>query len=267
MKPSRSAAAAKAGRGLRRQGRSIISARPGAARKPLAPAVAAASANRSSAVASAWPKASPMPQASDPSRSRCAPMRFARLPRIGRGLPLTGTSRNQQVGDGSTERRRLLRSRERRARARRGRVAPSRRATASTASTPSAGATAPRSVARRVVAADADTQHHVCRYAARRAQPNVGGESSQDRARRRRRSRPKPLAPSLAAKRALRQRAAQIGGERAGVENFLGVESGERIAENRNAVLPPRCRARRRRLRSAAPTPRSGRAPGCCRAR
>ena len=48
----------------------ISSARPGAARKPLAPAAAAASASRRNEIASAWPKARLMPQASIPLRNR-----------------------------------------------------------------------------------------------------------------------------------------------------------------------------------------------------
>ena len=117
----------------------------------------------------------------------------------------------------------------------------------------------------RVVAADADAKRGsaVDRFC---AQAHVGGKPLEMSA-------PPPsiatetLARESWRERRLRERAAQIGGERAGIEDFSGIEPGERIASEPERRPPPRCRARRSLLRIAAPTPRSVRAPECCRAR
>ena len=71
MKPSFSAAADETDTAVSARPMSDQERRSAAARMPIAPASLAASAKRSSVVASAWPKASPTPHASDPSRSRC----------------------------------------------------------------------------------------------------------------------------------------------------------------------------------------------------
>ena len=109
----------------------IRSARPGAARRPTAPAALAASINCSSAAASAWPKASPTPQASDPSRNGYVPIGSAGLCAL-RG---DGGVGYQQDRRWPRETRRRRPRRAHRGRARHGRAGRSLRGSATAAST------------------------------------------------------------------------------------------------------------------------------------
>ena len=88
---------------------------------------------------------------------------------------------------------------------------------------------------------------------------DVGGKSRRDRARRRRRSRPRlwrrALRPAIVAPSARRKSAASA----AGIDKFFGIEAGQRIAVNGNAVRrgdAERGDGRRETRRRAALNPR-----------
>ena len=147
-----------------------MSARPGAARIPLAPAALAASVNRCSDVASAWPNARPTPYANVPSRNGYMPTASLnrRCDRAGPSWMIRSATaeRNAAMPSAATT------SRTRATRPRCAKTSSRRVAT----STPSRSATQPRWDRVPAVAANADAKR---RNAIDRlsAQAHVGGNA------------------------------------------------------------------------------------------
>ena len=227
-------------RGLRRESDGHERA-PGAARKPRAPASSAASTNRSSDVASAWPKASPIPHASDPSRRACMPM-GAMLPRIPAQAANSALG-SRFRGDERTDKRSAIAERKCCNSLARNDVARTRFAAAAARSheQPHSGfdGIGARQQRREERRSHRRRRRHVKHRVAvlrLRAEANVGRKISQGRVRRRRRWRRRTLAPSFAPASAAPARGADRRQARRHRKSRPAPIPASALAQDRNAI-------------------------------